>query len=164
MRKRMSTTSAKHEVPRVGEMAPDFTLSSTTGSPVTLSSWRGKSNVMLAFFPLAFTSVCSHEMCEIYENIDSFRSASTQVYGVSVDSVPTLREFQYKNGMQTEILSDFKREVSRAYGVLDEEKYYSRRSYFLIDKQGVLRWAHVEADNGQKRNLSELLERIAQLS
>jgi peroxiredoxin len=160
----MSTTSAKQETPRIGEQAPDFTLPSTSGSPVTLSSWRGKNNVMLAFFPLAFTSVCSHEMCEIYENIDSFRSASTKIYGVSVDSVPTLREFQYKNGMQTEILSDFKREVSRLYGVLDEERYFSRRAYFLIDKQGVLRWSHVEADIGQKRSLSELFDQIARLS
>jgi len=78
--------------------------------------------------------------------------------------VPSLKEIQYKNGMKTEMLSDFKREVSRAYGVLDEEKFFARRSYFLIDKQGVVRWAHVEADNGQKRELAELLDQIAKLS
>jgi len=150
--------------PGVGTLAPDFTLSSTAGTPFTLSERRGRSNVLLAFFPLAFTSVCSREMNEIYENLDRFRTGETEVCGVSVDSVPSLKEFQYKNGMQTEMLSDFKREVSRAYGVLDEEKFYSRRSYFLIDKQGVVRWAHVEADNGQKRELAELLDQIAKLS
>lgn len=161
----MTTTSTGSQVVlRLGEVAPDFTLQSTANNQVTLSSWRGKSNVLLAFFPLAFTTVCSKEMCEIYENIDRFRSASTQVFGISVDSVPTLREFQYKNGMQTEMLSDFKREVSRAYGVLDEEKFFSRRSYFLIDKQGVLRWAHIESTNADKRDLAELFEPISKLS
>lgn len=150
--------------PGVGTLAPDFTLSSTTGTPVTLSERRGRSNVLLAFFPLAFTSVCSREMNEIYENLDRFRTAHTEVFGISVDSVPSLKEFQYKNGMKTEMLSDFKREVSRAYGVLDEEKFFARRSYFLIDKQGVVRWAHVEANDGQKRELAELLDQIAKLS
>lgn len=161
----MTTTSTGTQAtPRLGELAPDFTLASTAGKPVTLSSWRGQNNVLLAFFPLAFTSVCSKEMCEIYENLDRFRNASTQVYGISVDSVPTLKEFQYKNGMQTELLSDFKRDVSRAYGVLDEDKYFSRRSYFLIDQQGVLRWSHIEADNANKRELAELFEPISKLS
>jgi peroxiredoxin len=161
----MTTTSTgAATAPRVGELAPDFTLSSTAGNQVTLSSWRGKSNVLLAFFPLAFTTVCSKEMCEIYENIDRFRTASTTVYGISVDSVPTLKEFQYKNGMQTEMLSDFKREVSRAYGVLDEDKFFSRRSYFLVDQQGVLRWSHIEASNADKRDLAELFEPISKLS
>jgi len=159
-----STSTGMPTAPRVGELAPDFTLPSTASQSVTLSSWRGKSNVLLAFFPLAFTSVCSKEMCEIYENIDSFRSASTQVYGISVDSIPTLREWQYKNGMATEMLSDFKRVVSRAYGVLDEEKFYTRRSYFLIDKQGVLRWSHIEAKDSDKRDLSELLDPISKLA
>src|SRR5215467_5204496 len=159
-----STSTGPQAAPRLGELAPDFTLPSTAGKDVTLSSSRGKSNVLLAFFPLAFTSVCSREMCEIYENIDRFQTASTLVLGVSVDSVPTLREFQYKNGMQTEMLSDFKREVSRAYGVLDEENFFSRRAYFLIDKQGVLRWAHVEVELNNKREVPELFDQIAKIS
>jgi peroxiredoxin len=150
--------------PTVGQLAPDFTLPSTEGAPVTLSSWRGKKNVLLAFFPLAFTSVCSREMCELYEGVDRFSAADTQVFGISVDSTPTHREFQFKNGIQTEMLSDFKREVSRLYGVLDDDRYYSRRSYFLVDKAGVLRWRHVEADSGQKREMEEILEQVAKLS
>jgi peroxiredoxin len=161
----MTTTSTGSQAaPRLGELAPDFTLPSTAKRDVTLSSWRGKSNVLLAFFPLAFTSVCSREMCEIYENIDRFGTASTQVFGISVDSVPTLREFQFKNGIQTEMLSDFKREVSRAYGVLDVENFFSRRSYFLVDQQGVLRWAHIEVDIDNKRDLPELFDQISKIS
>ena len=160
----MTQTQQQPGVVETGQPAPDFTLSSTSGEKMTLSAWRGKQNVLLAFFPLAFTSVCSKEMCELYEDMDQFKAADTQVYGISVDSTPTLKEFQYKNGMQTELLSDFKREVSRSYGVLDEDKFYSRRSYFLVDKQGTLRWRHVESDNGQKRQVSEILAEIRKLS
>jgi peroxiredoxin len=150
--------------PTVGSEVPDFTLPSTSGAPMTLSAWRGRRNVLLAFFPLAFTSVCSREMCELYEDIDRFASAETEVFGISVDSSPTHREFQFKNGIRTELLSDFKREVSRLYGVLDEENFFAHRSYFLIDKAGVLRWKHVEADDGQKREVRDLLEQVRRLA
>jgi len=150
--------------PAVGQLAPDFTLPSTSGAAMTLSSWRGRRHVLLAFFPLAFTSACSREMCEFHEDLDRFTAVETEVFGVSVDSTPTQREFQYKNGIETPMLSDFKREVSRLYGVLDEEKYFSRRAYFLIDKAGVLRWRHVEADDSQWRPVAELLERIRRLT
>lgn len=159
----MAQTIVRGEI-QVGQVAPDFTLPSTTGEKVTLSSWRGKKNVLLAFFPLAFTSVCTKEMCELYEDMDRFAATDTQVYGVSVDSTATHKEFQYKNGMKTELLSDFKREVSRQYGVLDEDRFYSRRAYFLIDKQGIVRWKHVETEAGQKRENQEILEQIQKLS
>jgi peroxiredoxin len=148
----------------LGQPAPDFTLPSTSGKPVTLSAYRGRKNVLLAFFPLAFTSVCTREMCEFYEDTDRFLAADTEVFGISVDSSPTQREFQFKNGIHTEMLSDFKREVSRLYGVLDEENYFSHRSYFLVDRAGVLRWKHVEADDGQKREVREILEQIRRLA
>jgi peroxiredoxin len=149
--------------PEVGQMAPDFTLPSTAGKPVTLSAYRGSKNVLLAFFPLAFTSVCTREMCEFYEDTDRFLAAETEVFGISVDSSPTHREFQFKNGIHTEMLSDFRRDVSRLYGVLDEENYFSHRAYFLIDKAGVLRWKHVEADDGHKREVRDILEQIRRL-
>ncbi len=159
----MAQTTAQTQ-PEVGQLAPDFTLPSTKGGTVTLSAWRGRKNVLLAFFPLAFTSVCSREMCELHEENHHFSAADTQVYGISVDSTPTHWEFQYKNGMETELLSDFKREVSRRYGVLDEEGFFARRSYFLIDKAGVVRWKYVEADNGHKREVAEILEHVRQLA
>lgn len=159
----MSSTRPQAQ-PAVGEPAPDFTLPSTSGTPVTLSAWRGRRHVLLAFFPLAFTSVCSREMCELYENVDRFTAADAEVFGISVDSTPTQREFQFKNGIHTEMLSDFKREVSRRYGVLDEENFFAHRSYFLVDKAGVLRWRHVEADDGRKREVADLLAQIRRLT
>lgn len=148
---------------RVGDLAPDFTLSSTRGGTRTLSSMRG-TNVLLAFFPLAFTSVCTQEMCSFYEEGERFTSAGTHVLGISVDSTPVHREFQYKNGIQTEMLSDFKREVSARYGVLDPDHGYARRAYVLIDRNGIVRWKHIEPEIGLRRSNDEILEQVRQLT
>ena len=93
----------------------------------------------------------------------SFEASGTRVYGISVDMVPSLREFRAKYAMSTELLSDARRQVSHLYGVLDEERFTSRRSYFLIDKQGILRWRHVKEHNGLHRPNAEILAEIAKL-
>ncbi len=149
-------------LPSVGSLAPDFTLASTMGKALTLSSLRGK-NVMLAFFPLAFTGTCTAEMREFSEDYSKYETAGTVILPISVDSVPTLKEFKAKEKMQVELLSDFKREVSRLYGVLNEEKFYSNRAYVLVDRSGVVRWVHLEANNGERRENSELLAELAGL-
>ncbi len=149
--------------PVVGEPAPAFTLPSTSGTDVTLAQFRGKSNVLLAFFPLAFTSTCTAEMCSFTEDFSRFDGAGAVVLPISVDSIPTLREFKAKESLTLDLLSDFKREVCRAYGTLLEDKFFSRRAYFVIDKQGVLRWAHTEAELGNRRDDDELLAQIAAL-
>ncbi len=159
----MHPDTAVHEPLRVGELAPDFTLPSTTGEKVQLSGWRGKENVLLAFFPAAFTTVCTQELCSFHEDMGRFAATGTRVYGVSVDLVPSLKEFRAKYAMSTELLSDAKRHVSHLYGVLDEERFIARRSYFLIDRQGVLRWRHVEEHNGLHRTNEEILAEIAKL-
>ena len=148
---------------RVGAAAPDFTLPSTAGADVTLSSFQGRRNVLLAFFPLAFTSTCTAENCAFSEDYDAFDRAGTVVLPISVDSVPTLKEYKAKHAMRQQLLSDFKREVSRAYGVLLEDRFFSRRAYFLIDREGILRWSHVETELGHKRDDAELLRQIAAL-
>ena len=147
-------------VPVVGAPAPDFTLPSTGGGEVTLSRLRGKP-VLLAFFPLAFTRVCTAELCDFSKELPSFTTQDALVLGISVDSVPTLKAFQAKEGIAVDLLSDFRREVSRAYGVLLEEKFHSKRAYFLVDASGVLRWSHVEAELGHKRDNAELLRQLA---
>lgn len=147
-------------VPVIGSQAPDFTLPSTSGSRVTLSTLRGK-KVLVAFFPLAFTGVCTDELCAFSFDYDRFRNADTVVLPVSVDSIPTLREFKRKEGITLDLLSDFKREVSRLYGTLLEEAFLSRRAYFLIDRDGILRWSHVEEDLGHRRPNDALLARLA---
>ncbi|MBM4186396.1 MAG: redoxin domain-containing protein [Gemmatimonadetes bacterium] len=149
-------------LPAPGSVAPDFTLPSTSGAPVNLASLRGK-NVILAFFPLAFTGVCTAEMCAFSEDYSQFQSASTVVLPISVDSVPALKEFKAKEKMAVDLLSDFKRDVCRAYGTLLEEKFFSKRAYVLIDKAGTVRWTHEEAELGHKRDNSELLAQIGKL-
>lgn len=143
-----------------GASAPDFTVASTSGQNVTLSSYRGEKNVLLAFFPLAFTSVCTSELCGFSDDFDAFAAGNVEVLPMSVDAVPSLKEFRNKHEMKVELLSDFRREVSAAYGVLREDTGFSNRAYFLIDKDGVIRWSHVEETPGQKRENAEILAAI----
>ncbi len=149
--------------PKAGDMAPDFTLAATTGEDIVLSSLRGKSNVVLAFFPSAFTGVCTAELCDFSRDFADFESVGARVLGISVDSVPTLKEFRARNGIAVDLLSDFKREVSRKYGVLVEDDFLAKRSYFIIDRDGIVRWTHIEAESGRKRDNKELLDQLARL-
>jgi peroxiredoxin len=149
-------------LPAVGSAAPDFTLPSTSGSEVTLSELKGR-NVLLAFFPLAFTRVCTTEMCSFTQDYAAFQDADTEVLPISVDSVPTLREFKAKERISVDLLSDFKREVSRRYGTLLEDRFHSNRAYILIDRDGIVRWTFVEETSGNRRENAELLERIRAL-
>jgi peroxiredoxin len=156
-------SAASPTTPAVGQLAPDFTVSSTAGAPVTLSSFRGKKSVLLAFFPLAFTRVCTAEVCDLSADYDQFARGDVEVLPISVDSVPTLKEFRNKYAMQVTLLSDFKRDVSRMYGVLIPDKFHSERAYFLIGKDGRIVWRHVERDSGDKRTNAEILAEIAKL-
>ena len=149
-------------MPAVGSPAPDFTLPSTAGTDVTLSSLRGK-KVLIAFFPLAFTSTCTTELLCFTEDFGAFQVADTVVLPISVDSIPTLREFKAKEWIQVELLSDFKREVSRRYGTLLDDRFYSNRAYVLIDRDGVVRWAFMEDTPGTRRENAELLEHLRTL-
>ncbi len=149
-------------LPSVGTIAPDFALASTAGSTVSLASLRG-SKVLLAFFPLAFTSVCTAEMCALTEDYTQFELAGTVVLPISVDSIPTLKAFREKEGISVDLLSDFKREVTRRYGTLIEDKFFSKRAYVLIDKGGTVRWTHEEAELGHRRDNTELLAQIKSL-
>jgi len=150
-------------VPAVGSPAPDITLDTTSGSPVTLSSFRGKQHVLLAFFPLAFTSVCTAELCDFTEDYSAFSSHDVTVIPISVDAVPSLKEYKAKYKMGVELASDFKRAASKAYGTLMEHTYFSNRAYFLIDKEGLVRWAFIEDSPGHRRENEEILAEIAKL-
>jgi peroxiredoxin len=149
-------------LPAVGAPAPDFTLPSTAGTDVTLSGLRGR-NVLLAFFPLAFTKTCTTEMCAFSEDYSQFQGANTIVLPISVDSVPTLKEFKAKERMTVDLLSDFKRDVSRRYGTLLEDKFFSNRAYVLIDRNGVVRWTYAEVTPSTRRENAELLEQLRAL-
>ena len=158
------TSTQLQNTPQAGDLAPDFTAASTSGADVSLSAFRGKKNVLLAFFPLAFTGTCTKELVCFTEDFDQFAGHGVEILPISVDSTASLREFKNKLQMKTELLSDFKRDISRAYGVLNEDRFYSNRAYFLIDSSGVVRWSHIEAQNGQRRENSEILAEIKLLS
>lgn len=150
-------------LPTVGSPAPDFTLGSTSGDKVTLSSLKGK-NVLLAFFPLAFTGTCTKEMAAFTDDFSQFQTVNTVVLPISVDSVPTLKEFKAKEKIGVDLLSDFKREVSKQYGTLLEEHFFSNRAYVIIDKNGVVRWTYAEETPSTRRENSEILAQLKQLS
>jgi peroxiredoxin len=149
--------TATSALPPVGRPAPDFTLPSTAGREISLSEYRGRATVVLAFFPLASTGVCTDELCSFSDGLPDFAEADTVVLGISVDSVPTLEEFRRKEGITVELLSDFRRDVCRRYGTLDEELFSSRRAYVVVDRAGIVRWTHVEPHPGQRRENDELL-------
>jgi peroxiredoxin len=158
----MTGTATAAGLPAVGSAAPDFTLPATSGSDVTLSKLRGR-NVLIAFFPLAFTRVCTTELFSHSEDYGAFADGNTEVLPISVDSIPTLREFKTKERISVDLLSDFKREVSRRYGTLLEDRFHSNRAYILIDRDGIVRWTFAEETTGNRRENAELLERIRAL-
>jgi len=120
----------------VGQIAPDFTLKGPGGQPVSLSDYRGRNNVVLVFFPLAFSPVCSHQLPAVQREAAGFEAAAAVVLGVSVDSHHANAAFAERLGLTFPLLSDFDRAVSAAYGVLNAERGYSGRALFVIDKQG----------------------------
>jgi peroxiredoxin len=147
----------------VGTAAPDFTLPSTSGEMVTLSSFRGRKRVLVAFFPAAFTGTCTAELCEFSEDYAQYVDHRTEVLPISVDQLPTLKALQKQEHITVQLLSDARREVSRAYGVLDEARFTARRAYLLVDEEGVVRWTHVEASGGSKRDTAELMRQVEAL-
>ncbi|MEV5434550.1 peroxiredoxin [Streptomyces sp. NPDC052682] len=140
----MNRTMA-NQVVQVGEKAPDFELKDNHGATVRLSDFRGRQNVVLLFYPFAFTGVCTGELCELRDNLPRFSDRDTQVLAVSNDSIHTLRVFAEQEGLEYPLLSDFwpHGNVSRAYGVFDEDKGCAVRGTFIIDKEGVVRWTVV---------------------
>jgi peroxiredoxin len=129
----------------VGEKAPDFTLRDQHGQPTSLESFRGRRNVVLIFYPWAFTGVCTSELCEIRDRIATFENDDTVTLAVSCDSTFSLRIFAEREGYAFPMLSDFwpHGEVARAYGVFNEKAGVAIRGTFIIDKSGVVQYAVV---------------------
>ncbi|MBK7376524.1 MAG: redoxin domain-containing protein [Ferruginibacter sp.] len=135
-----------------GKPAPDFTLFDTGKNKVSLSGLKGK-NVLLLFFPQAFTSTCTKELCAVRDDISRYSNANAQVIGISVDSVFTLKKYKEDQHYDFPLLSDFNKEVSALYGSLYNEwilgmKGVSKRSAFVIDKAGIIRYAEVLENAG----------------
>jgi peroxiredoxin len=133
----------------VGSQAPDFTLTNHDRQPVTLSEQRGRP-VVLAFFPAAFSSVCTKELCTFRDSLERLNGANAQVYGISVDTFFTLKAFHDQQQLTFPLLSDFNKRAIRDYGVFNEDmiglKGIARRAVFVVDKTGVIRHREVLDD------------------
>jgi len=130
-----------------GQSAPDFSLYDSEKNIFTLSKIK-EQNILLLFFPLAFTSICTRELCSVRDNLAWYNNANASVLGISVDSLHTLAKFKEEQRLNFTLLSDFNKEVSLLYGSLYELFSYnmrgvSKRSAFIIDKKGIVRYAEV---------------------
>ncbi|MGB9604800.1 MAG: redoxin domain-containing protein [Bryobacteraceae bacterium] len=131
---------------KIGDMAPDFALPSTTGREIRLSEFRGEKAVILAFFPAAFTSGCTKEMKGYQAHLDKAAGAGAQVLAVSVDDLATLQKWAERLRLGFPLLSDSAHQVAAAYGVLDAVRGAARRTTFVIDKEGRIRHIEVGSD------------------
>lgn len=148
----------------LGQPAPDFTLPSTLGEPVTLSSYRGQKHVVLVFYPLDFSPVCSMQLPEYSGRQDDFAEAGAVVLGVNRDSVYAHKAWAAEYGIEVPLLADMNLDVARQYGVAIDERGISGRAVFLIDKGGVVRFEHVEAKTSEYTVRPELvLAKLAEL-
>ena len=133
---------------QVGETAPDFSLPASSGETITLSSYRGHKNVVLVFYPLDFSPVCSMQLPEYSGRQDDFADLDTVVLGVNRDSLHTHKAWAAEYGIEVPLLADMKLEVARSYGVAIEDRAISGRAVFVIDKEGKVRFRFVEEKAG----------------
>jgi peroxiredoxin len=150
----------------VGTPAPDFTLTNQDRQPVTLSAQKGHP-VVLAFFPAAFSSVCTKELCTFRDTLATLNRANAQVYGISVDTFFTLKAFQEQQGLTFPLLSDFNKQAIRDYGVFNEDmiglKGIAKRAVFVVDKDGIIRYREVLDDARNEPNYEKVNQAVAAL-
>ena len=153
---------------QVGQPAPDFTLYDSDKKKISLSDLKGK-NVLLLFFPLAFTSTCTKELCAVRDDISIYNKANAIVMGISVDSLHTLAKYKAEQHLNFPLLSDFNKDVSIAYDSLYEQFGYnmkgvSKRSAFVIDKEGVVRYAEVLENASEVPDFEKIQGILAELN
>jgi len=151
-----------------GQHAPDFTLFDNAKNKVTLSELKGN-NILLLFFPLAFTSVCTKELCSVRDNIGMYTKVNAKVFGISVDSLHTLAKFKEEQNLNFQLLSDFNKEASEAYGALYpvfgfNMKGVSKRAAFVIDKDGFVRYSEVLENASEIPNFKSIEKTLLNLS
>jgi glutaredoxin-dependent peroxiredoxin len=150
----------------VGSKAPDFTLTDQDRQAVKLSEQKGKP-VVLAFFPAAFSGVCTKELCTFRDSMARLNSAKAQVYGISVDTFFTLKAFQDAQGYNFPLLSDFNKQAIKEFGVFNEDmiglKGIAKRAVFVIDKDGIVRHKEVLDDARNEPNYDKVFSTLASL-
>ena len=149
----------------VGAEAPDFTLKDQNNQLVTLSSYRNVKNVLLVFYPLAFTGTCQGELCRVRDELPTFENDDTAVLAISVGPPPTHKIWAAEQGYTFPLLSDFwpHGEVAQAYGVFNESAGFANRGTFVVDKSGIIRFAEMNGP-GEARDSSSWAEALAQVS
>lgn len=160
---KLDPAGLRRGVPVVGQEAPDFELVNQFGEPVRLSGLRGR-NVVLVFYPFAFSGICTGELCEIRDNLGIFEHANATVLGISVDSKFALRAYAEKESYDFDLLADFwpHGAVAERYGVFDSATGMSLRGTFIIDAAGIVRYVVVNP-RGQARDLAEYREALSAL-
>ncbi len=153
---------------QIGQKAPDFHLVSSDKAEVKLEQYKGK-NLLLLFFPFAFTGVCTAELCSTRDNIGVYEGANAEVLAVSVDAPATLKVFKEHHNFNFTLASDFNKEASPAYGSFYDVfalglKGVSKRSAFVIDKEGIIRYAEVLDNAGEQPNFEAIQQTLASLN
>jgi peroxiredoxin (alkyl hydroperoxide reductase subunit C) len=150
-----STTTGLPNGPAIGQIAPDFTLKDQNGNRVSLSDYKGVKNVVLVFYPFAFSGICTGELCEIRDNLGDFDSDDVQVLAISCDHMFTQRAWSHAEGYFFPMLSDYWPHggTAQAYGVFEQSGGFSTRGTFLVDREGVVRWTLVNGPS-QKRDFA----------
>lgn len=153
---------------QIGQTAPDFSLYDSEKKIVTLSEYRGR-NVLLLFFPLAFSSVCTQELCSMRDSMKTYELLDAKILGISVDSLYTLKKFKEDQGLNFPLLSDFNKEVSTLYNCLYSAFSYgmkgvSKRSAFLIDKEGIVQYAEVLENAGMQPDFQKIQVKLREIS
>lgn len=151
-----------------GDKAPDFSLYSTMKEKVSLSDLKGH-NVLLLFFPLAFTRTCTTELCSVRDEMSNYNQLNAKVFGISVDSVATLTQYKETEHLNFELLSDFNKEVCRSYGAFYDEftlgmKGVAKRAAFVVDKNGFLKYAEVLENAGSLPDFAAIKNTLAKLN
>lgn len=150
---------------QIGMKAPDFTLFNTEKKEVALSEQRGQ-KVLLLFFPLAFTSVCTAELCSVRDDFKNYEELKVRPFGISVDSLHSLKKFKEEQHLNFDLLSDFNKEVSNAYGAIYETfgfgmKGVSKRAAFLVDENGIIQYAEVLENAGLQPDFTAIKKALA---
>jgi mycoredoxin-dependent peroxiredoxin len=148
----------------VGDPAPDFTLRDQNNEEVTLSSFRGEKAVLIVFYPLAFTGICTGELCKVRDQLPTFQNDAVQVLTISVDSPFTHKVFSEREGYEFPLLADFWPHggVASAYGVFNETTGFANRGTFLVDRTGTVRFAEMN-EPGDGRDPADWESAIAAL-
>jgi peroxiredoxin len=149
----------------VGSKAPDFTLNDYNKQPVALSSFQGEKNVLLVFYPFAFSGICTGELCQVRDELANYTDANVQVVGVSVDTPFSLKAWAEQQGYTFPLLSDFwpHGDVAKTYGVFNEAAGLANRGTFLIDKDGVVQFAEINQP-GEARDQESWKKAVAELA